>query len=377
VLAVGAAVPCAILLLPVFVIALAALAIVSCARTIGRILEPPYVAWREIIAFDRDLGWRPRASVDTHYFADRDDVFRVVTDAEGWPGRTSLDDSTMVVIGDSFAFGYGIDPRRNFAAVGGHRHIKAVAAPGYSMVHGVLLMEALGRRLNGKLVVWFVYLENDLQDNLAPEMTGYRAPFARFDATRGEWTIARDHLTASRWTCSNSDPRRLFPYLCVPGALADRAYAACDYLIARARAACDVAGAHLAIVTIPHPMQLSARGLATLAALSGNRERCDENLPDRRIAELCRKHDVTMVAGRDHLSAADYKRREGVHWNERGHRRMARVLERLYASFVSGGSKLVERRAARVGSGAGWLRDDALDRSAVSQEAGISHQANV
>jgi hypothetical protein len=358
-----AAVPCALLLLPVFGIVLPALAFASCVRAIARLLGPAYVPWRELIVFDRDLGWRPKAHLDTYYLADRDDVFRIVTDAEGWPGQTTLDESRIVVIGDSFAFGYGVDTRRSFAAIDRHRRVKAIAAPGYSMVQGVLLMEALGGRLSGKLVVWFVYLENDLQDNLAPEMTGYRAPFARLDVARGEWEIVRDHVAPSRWTCSNGDPRRLFPRLCVPGALADRAYAACDYLIGRASAACDVAGARLAVVTIPHPMQLSAGGVATLAALSGNREQCDEQLPDRRVAECCWKHGVAMIAGKDHLSLVDYKRREGIHWNERGHRRMAAVLDRLYASFTSGGLDVATPYARPATGAAAWLQDGAVDRT--------------
>ena len=71
--------------------------------------------WTEIMTFDQQLGWRPRPDLDAHYLADRDDVFRVVTDHEGWPGTRSLDESAVVVIGDSFAFGYGVDAGKSFA----------------------------------------------------------------------------------------------------------------------------------------------------------------------------------------------------------------------------------------------------------------------
>ena len=97
-------------------------------------------------------------------------MFRLVTDRDGWPGAGSLDDAKVVVIGDSFAFGYGVDTNRSFAALTPSLAVKAIAAPGYSMVQGVRLMEQLGERLRGKLVLWFIFLENDLQDNLAPEM---------------------------------------------------------------------------------------------------------------------------------------------------------------------------------------------------------------
>jgi hypothetical protein len=122
----------------------------------------------------------------------------------------------------------------------------------------------------------------------------------------------------------------------VPGPLADRAYAGADYLIGRAAAACRRAGAHLVLVSIPDPTQLTAAGRAKLAALSGSPASCDENLPDRRIADICRRHGVPFIAGKEYLSAHDYKRIEGLHWNARGHRRMADVLRRVYESFRSG-----------------------------------------
>ncbi len=43
-----------------------------------------------------------------------------------------------------------------------------------------------------------------------------------------------------------------------------------------------------------------------------------------------------MVAAKKRLSRADYKRREGIHWNERGHRRVAALLGDLYEKFRSG-----------------------------------------
>jgi hypothetical protein len=336
VLAVAAAAPCAIILLPVFLAALFLLVFVSAVRAIGRLLEPAFMTWPELIEFDRTLGWKPRPGLDGHYLADLDDVFRIVTDGEGWPGRRSLDQSDVVVIGDSFAFGYGVDTNRSFAEVRPRPHVKAVGAPGYSMVHGVRLMEQFGDRLRGKLVVWFAYLENDLQDNLAPEMRRYRAPFVRLDRARGGWTIVDEHIRPGKWECSNLDVRRLFPKFCVPGPLADRAYAACDYLIERARSSCDRVGAHLVVVTIPHPMQLTRTGLANLARLSGKPEMCDADLPDRRVAQSCRRYGVPLIVGKEHLTRGDYKRREGIHWNQQGHRQMARLLGQLYESFRSG-----------------------------------------
>jgi hypothetical protein len=355
-----ALVPCVILLLPAFGFAALAVGFASSVRALGRLLESSFTPWGELIAFDRRLGWKARPNLDVHYLAEQDDVFSLVTDGEGWPGRRSLDESKVVVIGDSFAFGYGVDATRSFSEVNPALQVKAIGAPGYSMVQGVLLMETLGHRLEGKPVIWFVCLENDLQDNLAPEMRQHRAPFVRLDDRRGGWEIVDEHVEPAKWVCSNSDVRRLFPRMCVPGPLADRAYSACDYLIGRARASCALVGARLVVVTIPHPMQLSKRGVAELAALSGSPELCDENLPDRRIAECCRRHGVPMVAGMGHLCRSDYKRREGFHWNEQGHRRIAEVLAQLYTAFRSRAldEYIPRRREQPVEYDAARLSDD-------------------
>jgi len=133
--------PTVVLLLPVFLVAGAMSLFATCVRAIGRLLEPAFVPWTEIMTFDPKLGWRPRANVDAYYLADRDDVFRVVTDQDGWPGARSLDASAVVVIGDSFAFGYGVNAGKSFADLNPEPTIKAVGAPGYSMVQSVLLME--------------------------------------------------------------------------------------------------------------------------------------------------------------------------------------------------------------------------------------------
>ena len=331
-----AIVPCLILLVPAIVVIGLLSLFASTVRAIARRLEPAYLEWTELIEFDPQLGWKPRASLDGHYMALRDDVFRIVTDREGWPGATTIDEADVIVIGDSFAFGYGIDTNRSFASLMGNVRLKAVAAPGYSMVQGVRLMERLGERLRDKLIIWFAFLENDLQDNLAPDMAGYRAPFVRHDPDRGTWEIVDRHVSPRKWDCSQSNARRLFPSFCVPGPAAERAYDASDFLIQRARLACERVTAHLVFVTIPHSMQLTDSGRREMAAVSGAPSAFDAGLPDRRIAESCRRWGVPLVIGMQHLSRADYKRREGIHWNQSGHQRIAQLLKQLHASFVAG-----------------------------------------
>jgi hypothetical protein len=337
VLAIAAALIGLIVLLPVFVVVGALYLFVASVRFLARLLEPRFVPWTELMTFDPALGWKSRPNLDVHYLAARDDVFHVVTDAEGWPGTRSLEDSAIAVIGDSFAFGYGVDTGRSYAELNQKLPIKSLGAPGYSMVHGVLLLEQLGKRLAGKLVVWFVCLENDLEDNLGPALWHYRSPFAR--RTANGWEIADRHVTSKPWQCSEWGRTRLLPNLCVPGPIPDRAFEAADYLVGRAASACREVGAHLVLLTIPDLTQLTAEGRARLAARSGQPDLFDENTPDRRLAESCQRFGITMVPGKDHLSYREYKRIEGLHWNEQGHRRISGVLADLYESYKSGALK--------------------------------------
>jgi hypothetical protein len=330
-------IPALILLLPVFVVAGGLMFVSAAVRSLARLLEPRYVPWADLMTYDSQLGWRPRPGLDVHYLANADDVYRLVTDAEGWPGADmSVADSDVVVIGDSFAFGYGVDSGRSFATGNPGLAIKCVGAPAYSLVQGVLLMEQLASRLSGKLVVWFVCLENDLQDAVTPGVWRYRMPFVRRRSAQGDWEIVTEHVVPTVWQSPDWSWKRTLPYLCVESPMSARVYEGCEYLVRRAAVACERAGAHLAILTIPDLSQLTDSGRVTLAAKSGTPEAFDADLPDRRFGEICQRHDVLLVRGKDHLSAADYKRWERLHWNERGHRKVSRLLTGLHDSFRRG-----------------------------------------
>src|SRR5262245_36407390 len=133
-IAVVVGIPALVLLLPAVLAVGGLVLFVRCVRGVARLLEPPFVPWKDLIVYDDQLGWKPRANVDANYLAERDDVFKLVTDADGWPGTSSIEECPVVAIGDSFAFGYGVDTARSFACINPHFRIKAIGAPGYSMV---------------------------------------------------------------------------------------------------------------------------------------------------------------------------------------------------------------------------------------------------
>ena len=183
---------------PVLVLVLPFWAIAWLTRAIAPLFERPHVLWQHLIEYDPHIGWKPKANLDAYYLAHRDDMltpYHIITDAQGWPGTTSLAASQIVVFGDSFAFGYGVDIDVSYAVLHPHIRIKAIAAPGYNMVQELLLMRQLSLQLRDKLVVWFIYLENDLFDNLMPNLLHYRMPFVRSSNGKDEWHIVTHHIS--------------------------------------------------------------------------------------------------------------------------------------------------------------------------------------
>jgi hypothetical protein len=317
-------------LLPIIAAALLARGIALAISSLARAMEPAYVPWPDLLTYDPVLGWKPRPNLDTHYYAKNDDVFHLVTDSEGWAGRCSVEEADMVAIGDSFTFGYGIDSDHAFFALNPSLRVKPVGAPGYSMVHGIRLIEQLGSRLRGKHILWMVYLENDLQDNLAPNMRHYRQPFLRPSADRTDWITADEHISPEPWTASKTTPRRdMLAAFCVPGPIADRAYSACDWLLHRAHGLCSDLGAELAVISVPHRSLLTKSGCARVAANSPQPDAFDPSLPDQRLSAICEKLRIPFFAGRELFQYRHYKELEGIHWNRRGHRRMAELLLRI------------------------------------------------
>jgi hypothetical protein len=332
VLAAAGALVATVLSLPVLIAGVPLWAVALATRLLAHRLEPRVTDWRALFAFDPELGWRVKGGIVAHCLERRDDVFRVETDADGWPGRGTVAESQMVVGGDSHAFGYGVDPERFFARQVRGVRIKAVGVPGYNLVQELLLMRRLAPALRGKVVVWFVYPGNDLYDNLSPEMNGYRAPFVRREPD-GRWTIVTRHLSPEPWRASTGRRGRFYlPTLAAlhaPTPLAARAYEAAAALLAEGREVCRRAGADLVVMTIPSPLALSPRGLARLAPHLPADTPPDPEFPDRMIGEACAQLGLPFVALRTVLRREHYKP-DDDHWTEEGHRVVAGVLAELH-----------------------------------------------
>lgn len=321
-----------VLALPLIVLGSPFWAVALTARGLARLLEPKHSPWKAFIEFDPAFGWKPKANVVAYHVGD-EDVCHVTTDHEGWRGRGSILESEIVVFGDSFAWGQGIEDKRFFANLVPDLRIKAIGVMGYNMVQELLWLERLSSQLRGKLVVWFVYFGNDLFENLAPHMQGYRMPFLRRAGDAGAWEIVTSHITPSKWFDMPLTGGRVYyktlAECCSLTRPAQRAYSACEFLLRKGNEVCRDAGARLVVMTIPEKTQLSAGGSEFLLRHGGDRDTFDPDLPDRAIGAMCERLGISFVAGKACLDLGDYKDRD-CHWNEKGHRRVAEILSSLY-----------------------------------------------
>ncbi|MBL8074617.1 MAG: hypothetical protein JNL29_09615 [Nitrospira sp.] len=336
ILAIFAATLGLILIIPVLAGGLVFMIVASLVHTIAGWLEPPVLRWQQIYEFDAELGWKAKAHLDCHLLEDRDDIFHVVTDEHGWPGTMTIERSEVVVFGDSHAWGYGVDHKKAFSQLDPSVPLKAVAAPGYNLVQELLLLEQLAYQLKGKLVVWFVYIGNDLFDNLSPEMSGYRTPFVRQVNAEGKWEVVTRHLSPERWRASDASKLRkyypILPALYSDTFLARRAYAACRVLIEKGAEVCRGVGADLVVMAIPSPLALNPVLMQQACKEKSFSSSIDVELPDRELAEICREQAVRFISLKQHMTPQHFKPFDD-HWTEEGHRNVAHILGTLHREW--------------------------------------------
>jgi len=338
-----------LLTIPVAAIWLLFWAVASLTKFGSRLFEPYMVTSDQLVEFTPTIGWKPKANLDAYYLTMvRDGVFHTITDAQGWPDRTKISDSHVVVFGDSYAFGYGVDSKTTFWRCKTGIIIKAIGAPGYNMVQEVLLMRQLSYQLKGKLLIWFIYFGNDLYDNLSPNNQCYRTPFLRKNLSQ-EWEITTRHVSPLRWP-NKADPRYYdkLAEMCCATFLSERAYSACNFLITEAKTICQEAHAKLVLMTIPDVIQLTSAGHEKLAASASNPKSFDPNRPDDQIKAIAFSLGVPVVALKDYLTASDYKERD-PHWNQRGHQRVAELVKKIWhQNRLDGNERVVKDRAAQA-----------------------------
>lgn len=323
-----------VLVLPILVVGLPFWIVNGFTRVCARRWEPTVIRWPEVFEFDPFLGWRAKAHLDCHVLEERDDIFHVKTDEDGWPRTAVLEKSQVVVVGDSHAWGYGVDHDKAFFNLMPGPTIKAIGVPGYNLVQELLLIERLAPQLQGKLVVWFVYIGNDLADNLSPEMSGYRTPFVRQVRATRAWEIETGHLKAGKWICSRAEGRRSNFPLYAPTHFAERVYEACEFVLRKGYEHCLRAGARLAIVAIPSPAAFDSAFITEAQKKFPAVKDFDAAYPDRRLHKICDRLGVPFVSLRSSVVRTDYHERDD-HWTESGHQKVATLLRDLYQDHAA------------------------------------------
>lgn len=320
-------VPVILIQMPFWLVALA-------TRTVSALLSGVTSEWFEIIEPDDQLGWRLRPHMRVRVRDSVGQPFQVSTDAEGWRAPGTIDDAEVVAIGDSFAFGHAIDDKGFFPALIDEYAVKAVGAPGYSMVHMLLLTRSMQERLRDKHVVWLVYEGNDLDDSLKPEMDGYRVPFVRRNGG-GEWVVEERHVDDRRWRIpSPLHAHEALVEISLPTFHSRRVHEASAYLVEEGRDCCRAVNARFSVALVPDISDLSTWRIKQALATRPDSDLYEPEAPERMLSGVCRELGVDFLSLRDHLGAADYWPAD-VHWNRSGHARVARAL----AAHHSSGSK--------------------------------------
>jgi hypothetical protein len=317
-------------------------------RHSSRLFASRVASWEGIIEYDPYVGWKPKPNLDA-YCSFIGGTFRIATDSEGWRGDSDLRRCQIVALGDSVAFGFGVnDEHAFFSLLNSGLRVKAIGSPGYNMVQGLLWLEKLSPLLRGKLVVWFICLGNDLYDNLVPNLYHYRMPFIRQINGTKDWEVVTSHIKKARWPFNpehNSRVKEKWQATFTDRLLGQRAYSACEFLIRRAQDLCRETEAHLIVMTVPLTTQLDQSKWERAFLRYREPKQFDPNLPDRKIGEICAKLNLAFLSGKDYLESRDHIPEDG-HWNERGHRRMAKLLETLYRDHVVNGA--LQRKQACI-----------------------------
>ncbi|MDP2583162.1 MAG: hypothetical protein Q8W47_03705 [Candidatus Palauibacterales bacterium] len=302
------------------------------AGALGRRPRP----WDALVEYDPRAGWKPRPHLRTWAGDLNQDTFRISTDGDGWRGRATLDSADVVVFGDSFAQGFGVDDRHFFADLPKEVEVKAIGCAGYNMLQSLRWMETYADRLEGKLVVWMLYLGNDLEDDLNPAVGRYRQPFLRSSDGGVTWSEADGHVSPDPWTASSQEGSRAgYVELCRGGFHARRALAAFGHVLDRGADVCSAAGARLVLLTVPELSPVARREIEEALSDGGRREAFEEARLERDIARACGERGVPVAHLRDHLDAGDYLERD-YHWSRSGHRKVAAVLEALARKYGGG-----------------------------------------
>lgn len=140
--------------------------------------------YSNLFEYDRQLGWKGVSNLSTPYYS-KDFRITVSHDAAGYrnisppyvPGKDNY-----LLLGDSYAWGWGVEDNETAAAVFNHRHpdanLYSLGIAGYGTDQAWLSMQQHlaqhpAYRYRGAILLFYF---NDFEDNAATERYGYPKP---------------------------------------------------------------------------------------------------------------------------------------------------------------------------------------------------------
>lgn len=343
--------------LSLFLWTLIVVAVVSEAalRTVfRRLVTVPLVLEEVICIYDEELGWRgvPGASM-VHSGPE----WRVEVKMNGKGFRSKEEEyarasgkKRIVVLGDSYALGYGVSEEAGFASqldriLGGDVEVVNLGMSGYSTDQELLLLEREGVRYDPDLVIVAVYL-NDVYDNLIRyynewygkprfvidrrgelRLTG--VPVPRFEGPSSLIVFIRRSCCSLHDLVSvGRDFKRLEWF-----SLFDRRFAAAgrwevtERLLEEIARVADSHGASMLLVAIPMVEQIDAQAgrHPGIAARDFDLEGPQEHLRRFAAGAGIEMIDLLPLLRREARSRPLYFRADN-HWNEEGHRIAAEAI---------------------------------------------------
>lgn len=393
------------------VVVLAALEIVL--RLFGPPPPPPEENLRTYTEYDAQLGWRGRPRARGPYTTSRFSI-QVALNSGGWrddepviPG-SSGDLRQIALLGDSFAWGYGVDRETTFgerleASLTGWR-VQSYGVCGYGTDQELLVLRQSALAIRPRIVIVEFAVGNDIDNILAAR--AYRLPKPRFvledgrlslqgvpvprteDWQRAARTGARDFMTAHvrlyawvrpRWAALKPRLGRLLRLAredLADGGVRIRLFAReapervrqgwtlAEALLGAVRDEAASVGAPLVILVVPDRFQVEDDlWEQAVQELGLDRSAYHRERPNRVLAEIGQRLGVVVV---DPLAVLRARASSGAslfipddpHWNEEGHRLAAEELRRALEPLIPPES-LVGSGIARMVRDQGSPRVDA------------------
>jgi hypothetical protein len=158
------------------------------------------------VQFDEDLGWSYRPNVRARHQTAEFDV-AIDIHSRGFRGPEWPKDSErprILVLGDSYAFGWGVEFEQSFSGVLQAAHpewdVRNAAVAGYGADQELLVLRRLRESLRPAAVVCN-FCDNDLWESSADEAYGRSKP--QFVLLRGDLALRASHVDSS-WLQENS-----------------------------------------------------------------------------------------------------------------------------------------------------------------------------